>query len=105
MVLDSNSNFGEHHSFLWGHFGVRTSGDICLGFQSQGGSLACARYHLYAIDSSDSPLVKHLTSCQPACQSVVSIYKLATYTNLHDQLKLLSSKLCVLKKSMRKIIS
>ena len=34
-----------------------TSGDICPGFQSQGGSLACMSCRLCAMDSSDSPLV------------------------------------------------
>ena len=41
------------------------SGDVCPGFQSQGGSLAC-------VDSSDSPLVWHLpTSWWPAWQPVM----------------------------------
>ena len=37
-----------------------TSGDLCPGFQRQGGSLACVWPHLYSMDSSDSPLVQHL---------------------------------------------
>ena len=37
-----------------------TSGDIYLWFQSQGGSLACVLPLRFAIDSSDSPLVRHL---------------------------------------------
>ena len=41
-----------------------TSGNICPGFQNQGGSLACVLYRLRAMDSSDSPLMRHLlTSC------------------------------------------
>ena len=42
--------------------------DICPGFQSQGGSLACILSNLHAMDSSDSPLVRHmLTSWWPSC--------------------------------------
>ena len=37
-----------------------TSGDICSGFQSQGGSLACMLPRMRAMDSSNSPLVRHL---------------------------------------------
>ena len=37
-----------------------TSGDICLGYQTQGGSLACVLCCLLIIDSSYSPLVRHL---------------------------------------------
>ena len=46
-----------------------TSDDICPGFQSQGGSLACMLHHWYAAESSDSPLVQHLlASWQPVSQ-------------------------------------
>ena len=49
-----------------------TSGDICPGFQSLGGSLACMLCHLHAMNSWDSPLVWHLlTSWQPAWQPVM----------------------------------
>ena len=37
-----------------------TSADICLEFQSQGGSLACMLSHLHAMDSSDSPVVRYV---------------------------------------------
>ena len=37
-----------------------TSSDICPGFQSQGGSLACKHCCLHALYSSDSPLMQHL---------------------------------------------
>ena len=36
------------------------SGDICPGFQSQGGSLTCVLPCLHAMDYSYSPLVQHL---------------------------------------------
>ena len=42
----------------------RPSGDVCPGFQSQGGSLACVLCRLDAMDSSEAPLGRHLpTSC------------------------------------------
>ena len=37
-----------------------TSGDVCPGVQSKGGSLACMLCHLCATYSSNSPLVQHL---------------------------------------------
>ena len=37
-----------------------TSGDVSPGSQSQGGSLTCALLHLHTMDSSDSPLMRHL---------------------------------------------
>ena len=44
-----------------------TFGDVYPVFQSQGGSLACVRCCLHAMDFSDSHLVPHLlTSCWPA---------------------------------------
>ena len=46
-----------------------TDGDICPGFQSQGGSLTFMLHHLHHLHSSDSPLVRHmLTSWQLVCQ-------------------------------------
>ena len=35
-------------------------GGVCPEFQSQSGSVACVLCFLYAMDSSDSPLVRHL---------------------------------------------
>ena len=48
-----------------------TSGDVCPGFRSQGGSLACMLSHLCAMDSSDSTLVQYLLlySSQQGSQS------------------------------------
>ena len=37
-----------------------TSSAVCLGFQSQGGSLTCVLCCVCAMNSSDSPLVRHL---------------------------------------------
>ena len=49
-----------------------TSGDVCPGFQSHGGPLACVPNRLCTMDSSDSPLVPHLPTSQwPASQPVV----------------------------------
>ena len=39
---------------------IWTSDDICPGFQSHSGSLACVLFRLCAMDSSDSPLVRQL---------------------------------------------
>ena len=48
-----------------------TSGNVCPGFQSQGGSLACMQPYLCTRDSTESPLVQHLpTSWWPAWQPV-----------------------------------
>ena len=48
-----------------------TSSDISPGFQSQGGSIACVLCHLHAMNSWDSPLVRHLpTSWRPAWRPV-----------------------------------
>ena len=43
-----------------------TFGNLCPEFQSQGGSLLCVLCHLHAMNSSYSPLVRHLlTSRRP----------------------------------------
>ena len=51
-------------SFLWGHWYpcFLTSGDVCPGFQSQGGALVCTLSCLHAMDSPDSSLTFALTS-------------------------------------------
>ena len=60
---------------------IWTSGDVCLGFQSQGGSLACMPCHLHAMDSSNSPLVRHLlTSWWPAITDLNFINFIENYT-------------------------
>ena len=46
---DRNPLCGATDSPVW------TSGNVCLGFQSQCDSLVCMLYHLCAMDSSDSP--------------------------------------------------
>ena len=49
-----------------------TFGDVYPGFQSHGGCLTCVFCHLHTVDSSDSPLVRHLlTSLQPAMQRIL----------------------------------
>ena len=49
-----------------------TSSDVCSGFQSQCRSLTYVLRHLYAMESSDSSLVRHLlTSWRPAWCHVV----------------------------------
>ena len=54
-----------------------TSGDICPGFQSQGGSLTCILPCLHKMYSSDSPLVCHLlTSSQPTLQISLFVHVL-----------------------------
>ena len=55
-----------------------TSGDVCHGFQSQGGSHACMLQ--IAMDSSDSPLVWHLLTSwwpawQPSCSSSTYLHR------------------------------
>ena len=64
--------FGRHNSFLWGNrypcFRL-PPGNICHGFHSQDRSLTCMLHCLFAMDSSNLPLVWHLlTSWKPALQ-------------------------------------
>ena len=71
-------------SVLWGYWYPRfwTSGDICPGFKGQVGSFICMLPHLHKMDSSESPLVRHLlTSWQPAWQP--SLFDLLTFTYIH----------------------
>ena len=63
------SFFGGHESFFVGPLIPLfwTSGDVSSGFQIQNGSLACVLRHLCIMNSSESPVVRHLlTSRQPA---------------------------------------
>ena len=54
-------------------------GDVCPGFQIQGGSLLCMLPHPCVMDSSDSPLVQHpLTFWWPALRS--SLFDPRTFT-------------------------
>ena len=56
-----------------------TCADVCHGFQSQGGFLACVLPRLHAMDSLDSSIVRHqLTSWQPSLfdpQTYICAYK------------------------------
>ena len=52
-----------------------TSGDVSPGFQSQGGSLTCVLLRLHTMNSSDSPLLRHLlTSCWSRSYVGISSY-------------------------------
>ena len=69
---------GRHQFFLWGHWYP------CLRFlvmSALGRSFACVLHHLYAMDSSDSPLLWQLmTSFWPAWQPS---HLLSTYLHTH----------------------
>ena len=75
-----------------------TSGKFCPGFQSQAGCLDCVLHCLYAINTSDSPLVWQLpTPWWPAWQ--LSLFEPRTYTldnKLHDILTSQSSCVSVM---------
>ena len=69
---------------------LRTSGNVYPGFQSQNGSFDCVLCHLCAMDSSDSPLVRHLLDSRwPAWQPRFSDPH--TSKHIHKQLWTLNS--------------
>ena len=63
-------NFGRHKCFLWAVGTPVLDFWWCLPWVSKpGGCRTCVFCHLHTVDSSDSPLVRHLlTSWQPAMQ-------------------------------------
>ena len=65
---------------------IWTSGEVCLGSQSQGTSLPCMLHHLHAMDSSNSPLVLHLlTSWQQAWQLSLFDLRTCAHTSIGTQ--------------------
>ena len=57
---------------LWGHWYAYFRGDVCPLVQSMDGYLTYMLHYLYAMDSSDSPLVLHLLTAWPSRQSNIS---------------------------------
>ena len=52
--------FGGHQSFLWGHWYLYFGLLVTFALDFKGKALTCILCHLCAMDSSDSPLVRHL---------------------------------------------
>ena len=67
---------------------------VCPEFQNQGRSLACALYHLFAMDSSDSSLVPNLlTSWQTAWQ--LSLFDPCTGKGIQTLVEIQTGTKCV----------